>query len=330
MDKPKLTVTVLTYKRPEELRLGLPVIIEHVRSLNENPEQAIIAEVLVVDNDPAGSAQPIVNQIGSDDVRYVIESQPGISAGRNRALDEAKHSDLLSYIDDDERPQEQWLVPLIETWKQTGAAAVMGRVVSTFETDPGPWIQAGRFFVRRRMKTGTPVRVAAAGNLLLDMNQVRELGVRFHPDFGLTGAEDTLFSRMLNRRGGLIVWCDESVATDFVPHSRATKKWVLARSWSHGNSATMVELYLAQGMWARTLVRMAAILQGLLRVFGGGGRYAVGLILRSNQHEARGLRAALRGFGMLAGAFGVAYQEYARTAGRPDSNVLASSTGQGE
>jgi glycosyltransferase involved in cell wall biosynthesis len=328
MDKLKLTVAILTYKRPEELRLGLPVVIEHVRNLNDNGEHAISGEVLVVDNDPAGSAQSIVSQLGSDVLRYVIEPQAGISSARNRALDEAKNSDLLSYIDDDERPQEQWLIPLIETWKQSGAAAVMGRVVSTFETDPDPWIQAGRFFVRRRMKTGTAVPVAAAGNLLLDMHQVRKLGVQFHPDFGLTGAEDTLFSRMLTERGGVIVWCDESVATDFVPRTRSTKKWVLARSWSHGNSATMVELYLAQGMWAKLLVRTAAILRGFLRVFGGGGRYVVGLILQSNRHEARGLRAALRGLGMVAGAFGVTYQEYARTPKGGNLKALISSLRQ--
>jgi len=329
MEYQKLTIAILTYKRPEELRLGLPVTLEHVSNLNQDVDHGIVARVLVIDNDPAGSAETVVRAFNSEFVRYVIEPEPGISAGRNRALDEGSDSDLLAFIDDDERPRDSWLKPLIQTWRQTGAAAVMGRVVSEFENELDPWIAAGRFFSRRRMNTGMDIQVAAAGNLLLDMTQIRNLGVRFHTKFGLTGGEDTLFSRMLTDRGGKIVWCDESVATDFVPATRLTRRWVLARSWSHGNSATLVELYLAKGARQELALRCKATCRGLLRVSGGCSRYLYGVIVRSLQHRARGLRTAFRGAGMIAGAVGLAYQEYARaeqtglgTASRP---ILAKS-----
>jgi glycosyltransferase involved in cell wall biosynthesis len=281
-------VAVLTYKRPRELSLGLPLILQHVAELNAGGD--IAARVVVIDNDPEASARGALEQLDSELLSYVVEPVPGISAGRNRALDEAAADDLLVFIDDDERPRAQWLVPLVD-----------------------PWIQAGRFFVRRRMPTGSPVEVAAAGNLLLDMRQIRQSGVRFHLNFGLTGAEDTLFSRMLRQAGSQIVWCDESATTDFVPASRTTRRWVLLRAWSHGNSLALVDLHLADGLKLQLLVRLRFLARGLLRVGGGSGRYLLGVLSRSQQHQARGLRAVLRGAGMIAGAAGFAYLEYGRS-----------------
>ena len=201
----------------------------------------------MIDNDPAGRAGPVARSIGSEHVRYVVEPEPGISAGRNRALDETADRDLLVFIDDDEQPLDGWLTALLDTWSDTRAAAVMGRVVSKFEGELDPWVAAGEFFRRRRMKTGTEITVAAAGNLLLDLNQVRALGVRFDNNLGLSGGEDTLFSRLLVRRGGRMVWCDESVADDYVPADRVTRQWVRNRAWSHGNTASVIDLYLADG-----------------------------------------------------------------------------------
>lgn len=307
-----VVVAVLTYMRPNELALGLPMMISHVSALNDAPEEAVSASILVIDNDPAASAEPVVNRLDHPLVSYVLEPVPGISAGRNRALDEAGAADLLIFIDDDERPQDQWLVPLIRTWRDTQATAVMGRVISEFQGELEPWVSAGSFFTRRTMQTGTPIQVAAAGNLLLDMKQLLELRVRFHHRFGLTGGEDTHFSKALVKRGGRIVWCEESRTTDFVPADRMTRKWVLARSWSHGNSSTLVDMHLATGTAGRAMVRARAGFRGLVRVVAGTARYVYGLLRRSLRHQARGLRTAFRGAGMVAGAAGFAYQEYSR------------------
>jgi hypothetical protein len=307
-----VVIAVLTYMRPHQLALGLPIMISHVGALNDAADEAVSARILIIDNDPAGSAEPVVFALDHPLVSYVLEPEPGISAGRNRALDEAGRADLLIFIDDDERPQEQWLIPLIRTWRDTRATAVMGRVISEFQGELEPWVAAGSFFTRRTMQTGTPIQVAAAGNLLLDMRQLLELGVRFHHRFGLTGGEDTHFSKTLVKRGGRIVWCEESRTTDFVPADRMTRRWVLARSWSHGNSSTLVDMHLATGTVGRAMVRAKAGCRGLVRVVAGSARYTYGVIRRSLRHQARGLRTAFRGAGMLAGAAGFAYQEYAR------------------
>lgn len=316
-DELTIVVAVLTYCRPEALRGGLPLILDQLVRLGDDFGRTVSGRVVVVDNDPAASARPVVGAIRSaapspNLMEYVVEPIAGIAAARNRALDEGGDSRLLVFIDDDERPRENWLRSLVQTWQLHGTAAVMGRVISEFDGELDPWVAAGDFFRRRSMPTGTTITVAAAGNLLLDLQQVRELGVRFDSRLRLGAGEDSLFSRQLVARGGRIVWCEESAATDCVPPERMTRSWVLARAWSHGNTETVVDLYLAQGAGRRILLRASAIGRGLIRMAGGGGRFLFGAITGSRRHQARGLRTAYRGAGIAAGGAGVAFQEYAR------------------
>lgn len=305
-----LVVAMLTYRRPAELERGLPLVFDHVRAL-----RGVTGSVLIIDNDPEASARATVEALAGESevvVRYVVEPTPGIAAARNRAIDESAASDLLVFIDDDEHPTIAWLAPLVDTWRLTGASAVMGRVISEFDDELDPWIAAGEFFRRRSMPTGTEISVAAAGNLLIDRVQLHRLDVRFDERLGLGAGEDSLFSQQLVRRGGRIAWCEESVAVDRVPRERMSRRWVLDRARSHGNAETVVGLHLARTSAERARVRAAAAARGTVRVAGGSARYTYGLVTRSLRHQARGLRTAHRGIGIVTGAAGVTVKEYAR------------------
>lgn len=308
----RMTIAILTYRRPNDIRVGLPAVVQQVEEVNRDYSNALSADVVVIDNDAAGSGGQAVAEVGSGLVRYVVEPRPGISAGRNRALDEAAESDLLVFIDDDERPQPGWLSNLVDIYFASLPAAVYGRVVAAFEGDLDPWIHSGAFFERFNMPTGTEMSVAAAGNLLLDLRQVRACKVRFSDRFGLSGGEDTLFCRLLSNRGGRIVWCQESVVTDRVPPERMTRRWVLTRSWSHGNSHGLVDIALAATWQGRAAARVRLFAAGLARVGGGIGRLGVGVIVRSQVHQARGMRTSFRGAGMIWSGLGLMYQEYSR------------------
>jgi hypothetical protein len=306
---PRVTVAVPTFRRPHHLRELLPALVAQAAEVTAGGWADV--EVLVVDNDPAGGARETVAAAPAG-VRHVVEPVPGIPAVRNRALDEAAGSRLLVFLDDDERPRPGWLAALLSTWRATGAAAVTGRVVPEYRGEADPWILAGGFFVRRSLPTGSPVAVAATNNLLLDLDQVRETGVRFEVALGLGGGEDTLFSRSLSRSGRRIVWCDEAVVVDQVPAERLTRRWVLVRAWSHGNAALLTDLRLTTGTAARLRLRARGLAGGAARVAGGGARWSAGVATRSARHRARGLRALLRGAGMAAAALGLVYEEYAR------------------
>ena len=304
-----VTVAVPTYRRPDDMRAVLPLLLAQAREAGGR----YTADVLVVDNDPEGTGAAVVHELAADDLRYVAEPTPGIAAVRNRAIDEAAGSSLVAFFDDDERPAAGWLAELLRSCSATGAAGVVGRVrVEYVAGELDPWIAAGGFFARRSLPTGSAVTVAATSNLLLDLGQVRDLGVRFDPALGAGGGEDSLFTRSLTRSGGRLVWCDEALVLDQLPVERANRTWVLTRAWSHGNAAVLTDLRLAGSLGTSLALRGRAVARGLLRVAGGGARWVAGTMLRSDRHQARGLRAVCRGAGMVGAACGVVFEEYAR------------------
>lgn len=328
-----LTVAIPTYRRPGAVARALRAVLAEAgacRGDGAGPGGPV--EVLVIDNDPDGSAREAVAgaaggalgaAAGSDAaagpgaaVRYVVEPSPGVSAVRNRALDETADRALLVFIDDDEEPEAGWLRGLLSTRRDTGAAAVAGLVVPDYEAEPGPWLRAGGFFDRQSWPTGTRRPVAATNNLLLDLGAVRAAGLRFDEAFGATGGEDALFTRSLVAAGGVIVWCDEARVRDRVPAARLERAWVLRRRRSHAATAVRVELALA-GPGAHPGIRVRALAGGCARVLAGLGRMALGGLGagsgRGLVHRARGARLVARGSGMAAAAVGRgAHREYGR------------------
>ena len=307
-----LTIAVLTYRRPDDIAELLPLLIEQAR---RNTSDEMTVRVLVVDNDPEESARSGVVATGRSSalpVEYTLEMTPGISAARNRALDASQEFDLLVFIDDDERPSEKWLGLLLEMWKERRSTAVVGPVISSFEIEPEPWILAGRFFVRRRVPNGTAVEVAATNNLLLDLRFVRSHALRFDLAFGISGGDDTMFTRELTKAGGTMLWCDDAVVFDVVPRSRITRRWVTLRALSSGNSWSITSIKLASSMPARSRARLALTAKGVVRVIGGGTRFTGGLVTGRRDLRARGVRTIARGVGMVGGAWGFKYLEYRR------------------
>jgi succinoglycan biosynthesis protein ExoM len=308
----RLTIAVLTYRRPGDIAEILPLLVEQAQRATTD---GLITGILVIDNDPTGGAQEAVEAFAVSapiTVGYANETAPGISAARNRALETSAASDLLVFIDDDERPTEGWLAALLSTWRTTSSIAVVGPVVSTFEIEPEPWITAGRFFVRKRHPTGTVVPVAATNNLLLDLRFVRLHGIHFDLAFGISGGDDTMFTKELTRAGGTIVWCDESVVLDVVPKQRISRRWVTLRAMSSGNSWSITSVKLETSARRRFVTRLKLTAKGGVRLLGGAARFGAGVLTRRMDQRARGVRTLARGTGMVGGAWGYKYLEYRR------------------
>ena len=319
-----VTVAVLTFRRNDAICALLPMLLRQVDDQESGRDDTRTFEVLVVDNDPRGAARQAVASVNDPRIRYVVEAIPGIASARNRVLDECVDRDVLVFIDDDEVPTPGWLRTLLDARTVFAAAAVAGPVQSIFDGQVDEWIQAGGFFGRRHrleLDTGTPIPVAATNNLLLDLRQVRRLGVRFPVDIGMAGGEDNLFTRAMTSRGALLVWCAEALVTEVVPADRATRRWVLERSLSSGNSFATAELRMApRGIicWA---LRARLLVGGVGRMVAGSGRWLLGCVTRSMVHQARGLRTTTRGLGMVLRAGGYSFQAYRRALGEETSNL---------
>src|SRR5947209_5294093 len=99
MNLPLVSVVVCTYRRPQMLGDTLQTL------RNLQTQGRLSYEVIVIDNDPACSAQSCVTELGRDwpagvALRYVPENKPGLGNARNRGIEEAR-GEILAFLDDD-------------------------------------------------------------------------------------------------------------------------------------------------------------------------------------------------------------------------------------
>nr|WP_315502295.1 glycosyltransferase [Actinomyces oris] len=346
-----LTIAMLTYRRNDYLAQVIPELLVQA---DDVCDAQTTASVLIVDNDPQAGARAVVEAAraalggeqpevaessggsgqavlsepsGSADsdaaarlrLVYVHEPEPGIVAGRNRALSQAHGSDALIFIDDDEIPSPGWLKALVSTWRAQGCAAVTGPTPPTFEVAPSAWVVASGAFDSWEAADGAQVRSADTGNLLLDLAVVEGLGLRFDPRYGLTGGEDSLFTRQLTRAGGVIRFAAGAVVTKRVPAARARRTWVLERSLRSGSSWARVRIDTvgpadggASGRLARLRLRLGYGAKGLAKAGVDGARAGLARIRGDVPAQARYEVSSRGGLGMVVGALGVHVREYGR------------------
>ena len=333
-----LTIAMLTYRRNDYLAQVIPELLAQA---DDVCDAQTTASVLIVDNDPQAGARAVVeaaraalaggqteaaepsesadsDAAATSRLVYVHEPEPGIVAGRNRALSQAHGSDALVFIDDDEIPSPGWLKALVSTWRAQGCAAVTGPTPPTFEVDPSAWVVASGAFDSWEAADGAQVRSADTGNLLLDLAVVENLGLRFDPRYGLTGGEDSLFTRQLTRAGGVIRFAAGAVVTKRVPAARARRTWVLERSLRSGSSWARVRIDTAapdggaSGRLARLRLRLGYGAKGLAKAGIDGARAGVARIRGDVPAQARYEVSSRGGLGMVVGALGVHVREYGR------------------
>ena len=303
-----VAVCALTCQRPA----GLSRLIRGLAELTfdgEPPEVTIV----VVDNDPQGSARQACTQLGGETpwpIRYVIEPQRGIPFARNTALDSAGDAEWICFIDDDEVPQARWLDELLRVQREHDADVVAGPVLSQFSAPVPEWIERGHFFDPPRRPTGQRIDQAFTGNVLFRAAVPRELGLRFDIGRALAGGTDALFFRRIDQAGRKMVWADEAVAVEYVPATRATARWILQRAFRYGNSSVGI----ARDLHPEQRPHLDLLVRGLRRLLAGIVLLPVTVFL--GRHRAvTSLRHVCYGAGTIAGWFGLRYREYHRTHG---------------
>ena len=311
----RVAVAMATYQRQDNLRVLVPTILEQVNAAAAELGLDCNWTVIVVDNDPTGSARDAANPLQDPRVRYRVEPRPGVASARNAALRAAEDCDVLIFIDDDELPQPGWLTNLVRTHLVHDADVVSGPVALVFEGPVDPWLEAIDSHLRlhrSHLRTGDQITRAATNNLLLDMAKVRELGLSFDDRFGLTGGEDSFFTGQLHKGGARMVWCAEAVVDDLVPAERANRAYNLRRRYSLSNAGARVEIMLAEPGLERLGIRLACFVRGAAQIGKGSAMAAVGRVARSLRGQAHGERSVMGGLGAIAASAGIAAAPYLR------------------
>jgi succinoglycan biosynthesis protein ExoM len=288
-------IAVATFRRPD----GLAALLTSL----ERATATSSFDVIVVDNDAAGSARLVANASPLNPM-YVVEPRPGIAAARNRALDEIDGYDAIVFVDDDEYVTPGWLDFLIHHAEASKADVVTGPVESVFPADAPRWVVNGGFIQRPTSATGTQLTAGATNNTLLLTDSWRKFGApRFDETFSSTGGSDAKIFSLLLAEGARIEFVLEALVFEPVLPERMKLKWLLRRAYRNG--------IVSARIWVPKHGRLKTLVRGAIMAANGLVRTVAHLVtLRGLQ--ARSLNPLVTGCGVLSAVAGIRVHEYKR------------------
>jgi len=214
--------------------------------------------VVVVDNDDRKSGREIAQvatKWANFEINYDVEPERSISLARNRTIRNAK-GNLIAFIDDDEFPDDDWLISHYKTLLDWGADGVLGPVKPHFDGEGPDWLVKSGLLERKSFKTGEVIRdsrYTRTGNVLLWRKLFDEEGGSFDPVYGRSGGGDAVFFRRMMERGKTFVWCNESIVYETVPPERQTRMYYVRRAFTRGMTAA----------WGSSLISASTLKSGV-------------------------------------------------------------------
>ena len=227
-----VSVIVPTMRRPESLERALRSLFVQTGVADR------LASIIVVDNDPAGTADATVAALSRHSpcpLIYRHEPRPGVATARNAGL-EMTSAPLIAFLDDDEVASPDWLSALLTGLDQTGADVVFGPIAGRVPEGTG-WTTdyLERFFGREGpAATGLIDHAYGCGNSLMVRATALPGPAPFDASADQSGGEDDALFAALEARGGRFGWAADAWVEEFAPPHRATLGYALARAFAYG------------------------------------------------------------------------------------------------
>jgi glycosyltransferase involved in cell wall biosynthesis len=122
------TVAICTYNGANRL----PAVLDRLQ--NQIETQALQWEVLVVDNNSHDDTKTVVASYAGHwrndcELRYIFEGKQGVAYARAKAVEVARSSDLIGFLDDDNLPSETWIAEAYRFGQEHPQAGAYGGVI---------------------------------------------------------------------------------------------------------------------------------------------------------------------------------------------------------
>src|SRR5207248_4804486 len=229
--------------------------------------------ILVVDNNSTDNTPAVVSESagrGPMPIAYVRETSQGKSFALNRGLAHAR-GDVIALTDDDVLPARDWLVRIVDAFRQHDVSFVFGKVLPFWGALPPPELLTERAqaiwgplaicdygdtaatYVATRFDQRLPI----GANLAFSRRAVAAIG-GWRTDLGkvnntlISGEDHEIFFRM-RRAGQYAGYYDPKITVrHYVPASRLTRRYFRRWFFWHGKTqALMLEDIFPQHDFAR-------------------------------------------------------------------------------
>lgn len=227
-----IAVIIPTLRRPEGLERAVRSVFAQTGVADR------LAAIVVVDNDPQGSAAALVQQLAANasvPVTYRHAPRPGVATARNAGL-VATDAPLIAFLDDDEAASSGWLAALLSAQAATGADVVFGPIRGRVPDGSG-WATAylERFFGRDGPDSDRLINHPfGCGNSLMMRATALPGTAPFDAAADQAGGEDDVLFAALAARGGSFGWAANAWVDEHAPAHRATMRYALSRAFAYG------------------------------------------------------------------------------------------------
>lgn len=228
---PDASIVIPTYKRPDRLRAAA------ASAIAQSVGEGFAYEVVVVDNDAAGSARDTVEAMSAQSsvpLRYVLEPQSGVAHARNAGL-RAAQAPLIAFLDDDETASSNWLSELVRVQAQTQADVVFGPVRTELPFDP-PAHRAHfeAFFARLPDHAEGVIDTYYGCGCSLLRRAALSAPEPFSAVRNATGGEDDLLFQQMAAAGARFAWAPGALVSETPISERVRLGYTLRRGFAYG------------------------------------------------------------------------------------------------
>jgi len=218
-------------------------------------------ELIVVDNASSDRTKEVADNASKDlkNLKYVFEPALGLSRARNTGIREAKGK-IIAFIDDDSKPESNWLEVLIDTFESFSPMPVCvgGRILPEWEAPIPAWLPDGAKLQPLSLLDwgdhplwlSTPS--LGAGNLALRKIAFSRIGA-FNTELGRRGSvlssmEEILFLFQVLQEFGRqsLLYQPEAVVYHRICEDRiANRRYVVRRSYWDGASKANMKIIIS-------------------------------------------------------------------------------------
>ncbi|WP_208349027.1 glycosyltransferase family A protein [Pseudaestuariivita rosea] len=245
MTPPTIAIGTITRRRADMLKKLLDSYVAMQRPADAN------LIFIIVENDDAKTltAQIDAFQTSVDaPVIYDLEQTPAIPLARNKVLELAlEHGcDFLTFVDDDEFVDQDWLVKIYRAMDAHNLDLAGGPIRQVPYTDELSFWQKHQLdftneilakrheeYRDRIHESDDALMKIYSNNWCCRLSFVKENDLRFSTELLVSGGSDLRFCNDLRDQGGRIGWVQDAWLTETIPPHRLTLRYFYKRSRDH-------------------------------------------------------------------------------------------------
>lgn len=295
----KITATISTYNRERYL----PQLFDSLLRQTIDKEDF---EVVFVNNNSPGNTEELALNFQKDhpeiQFSYHLETNQGLSFGRNRGIQESK-GELITFLDDDAFPADDYLEKLVQYFSNyPNAAAIGSKILLHWEGEKANWENKYINQILGYYNLGNEPKIIHFPDYPRGSNMTFRKGVfdkigLFNTQLGrigrqmLGGEEKELFARISMDKNLEVRYVPDALVYHCVPEERTTHEFVKTQAVGIGRSERMrlqAEKGLTKGYIKEILKWFASSMLAIQYILTGKPA-ASAMILRFRAWVSKGL-----------------------------------------